>query len=109
MPDCLIAAGCRYVHVDAPGYTAYVDEPSLAQMRARGEDPFRTWQLPDAAITLRQGFGRLIRSREDVGVVAILDPRMHSRGYGRSFLRSLPPAHPVRSHAELSAWLRSDR
>ena len=35
----LVDAGCRYVHVDAPGYTAYVDEPSLAQMRARGEDP----------------------------------------------------------------------
>ena len=35
----LVAAGCRYVHIDAPGFTAYVDEPSLAAMRARGEDP----------------------------------------------------------------------
>ena len=35
----LVDAGCRYVHIDAPGYTAYVDEPTMAQMRARGEDP----------------------------------------------------------------------
>ena len=39
MIEALADAGCRYVHIDAPGYTAYVDEPSLAQMRARGEDP----------------------------------------------------------------------
>ena len=37
--ESLVAAGCRYIHIDAPGFTAYVDEPSLAQMRARGEDP----------------------------------------------------------------------
>ena len=39
----LVDAGCRYVHIDAPGYTAYVDEPSLAAMRARGEDPMRNF------------------------------------------------------------------
>src|SRR3979409_271298 len=39
----LVDAGCRYVHIDAPGYTAYVDEPSLAAMRARGEDPWQTF------------------------------------------------------------------
>ncbi len=37
--ESLVAAGCRYIHIDAPGFTAYVDQPSLAQMRARGEDP----------------------------------------------------------------------
>src|SRR5207244_1532227 len=37
--ESLCAAGCRYIHIDAPGFTAYVDPPSLAQMRARGEDP----------------------------------------------------------------------
>ena len=40
----LVDAGCRYVHVDAPGFTAYVDEPSLQQMRARGEDPERNFE-----------------------------------------------------------------
>jgi len=39
----LVDAGCRYVHIDAPGYTAYVDEPSLAAMRARGEDPWQNF------------------------------------------------------------------
>ena len=39
--ESLVKAGCRYIHIDAPGFTAYVDEPSLAQMRARGEDPQR--------------------------------------------------------------------
>ena len=40
----LVDAGCRYVHIDAPGYTAYVDEPSLAAMRARGEDPMKNFE-----------------------------------------------------------------
>jgi 5-methyltetrahydropteroyltriglutamate--homocysteine methyltransferase len=39
--ESLVQAGCKYIHIDAPGFTAYVDEPSLAQMRARGEDPER--------------------------------------------------------------------
>ena len=42
--ESLAKAGCRYVHIDAPGFTAYVDEPSLAQMRARGEDPQRNFE-----------------------------------------------------------------
>ena len=43
MIKSLVDAGCRYVHIDAPGYTAYVDEPSMAQMRARGEDPMENF------------------------------------------------------------------
>jgi 5-methyltetrahydropteroyltriglutamate--homocysteine methyltransferase len=39
----LVASGCRYVHIDAPGFTAYVDEPTMAQMRARGEDPMQNF------------------------------------------------------------------
>jgi 5-methyltetrahydropteroyltriglutamate--homocysteine methyltransferase len=42
--ESLVKAGCRYIHIDAPGFTAYVDEPSLAQMRARGEDPQRNFE-----------------------------------------------------------------
>ena len=41
--ESLVEAGCRYIHIDAPGFTAYVDEPSLAQMRARGEDPMENF------------------------------------------------------------------
>ncbi len=64
----------------------------LRRCRARGGNPFREEQLPAAALTLRQGFGRLVRHREDRGVVAVLDPRLRRRGYGKWLLRSLPPA-----------------
>jgi 5-methyltetrahydropteroyltriglutamate--homocysteine methyltransferase len=53
----LVDAGCRYVHIDAPGYTAYVDEPSLAAMRARGEDPWRNFARSlEADAALIEGF-----------------------------------------------------
>jgi ATP-dependent DNA helicase DinG len=53
---------------------------------------------------LRQGFGRLIRSSGDRGIVAILDPRLHQKAYGRAFLASLPPARRVQNLAALSTW-----
>jgi 5-methyltetrahydropteroyltriglutamate--homocysteine methyltransferase len=53
----LVDAGCRYVHIDAPGFTAYVDEPSLAQMRRRGEDPMQNFSRSlKAEARLTQGF-----------------------------------------------------
>ena len=48
--------------------------------------------VPAAALSLKQGFGRLIRTTQDRGVVAILDSRIRNKGYGKVFLRSLPPA-----------------
>jgi ATP-dependent DNA helicase DinG len=62
---------------------------------ARGADPFVEYTLPQAVIKLRQGFGRLIRSRDDRGVVALLDSRITRRRYGEVFLDSLPPARLV--------------
>jgi ATP-dependent DNA helicase DinG len=61
-----------------------------------GGDWFREYALPSAILQLRQGFGRLIRSHADRGVIAILDPRLRSRPYGRAFLDSLPPC-PIAS------------
>ena len=58
---------------------------------AAGHNPFFEYQLPEAAIALKQGAGRLIRSAEDSGVLMVCDPRLFSRGYGRVFLESLPP------------------
>ena len=55
--------------------------------------------MPLAILTLLQGFGRLLRHRQDRGVLAILDPRIRTMGYGRRFLASLPPA-PVTSDIE---------
>ena len=57
-----------------------------------GGKPFVQYQVPAAAITLKQGFGRLIRTRRDRGIVAVLDRRIVRRGYGKTMLASLPPA-----------------
>jgi ATP-dependent DNA helicase DinG len=57
-----------------------------------GGDWFGEYAVPSAVLQLRQGFGRLIRGHADQGVVAILDPRLRTRGYGRRFLEALPPA-----------------
>jgi ATP-dependent DNA helicase DinG len=57
--------------------------------------PFRDYQLPQAVLKLKQGFGRLIRSRADRGIVAILDPRVLTKPYGRMFLESLPECRRV--------------
>jgi len=61
----------------------------------QGKDPFMTYSLPEAVIKLRQGYGRLIRSRSDRGAVLLLDRRIHERRYGQVMLRSLPPARRV--------------
>jgi ATP-dependent DNA helicase DinG len=62
---------------------------------AQGGDPFRAYSLPEAVIKLRQGYGRLIRSHTDRGVVLLLDRRVHERWYGQVILRSLPPARRI--------------
>ncbi|HWA97357.1 MAG TPA: helicase C-terminal domain-containing protein [Pirellulales bacterium] len=62
----------------------------LESVRAAGGNPFRDYQLPEAVLKLKQGFGRLIRTRDDRGSVVILDPRVLTKPYGRLFLDSLP-------------------
>lgn len=62
----------------------------LDAIRQAGRNPFRDYQLPEAVIKLRQGFGRLIRTAEDRGIVVILDPRVSTKFYGKLFLDGLP-------------------
>jgi ATP-dependent DNA helicase DinG len=59
-----------------------------------GQDPFGTYHIPRAALALAQGFGRLIRHRSDRGIVALLDKRAATRGYGKKVLAGLPPDCP---------------
>jgi ATP-dependent DNA helicase DinG len=60
-----------------------------------GGVPFREYQLPEAAIKLKQGFGRLIRTSNDTGQVVILDPRVRTKAYGKLLLESLPECRVV--------------
>jgi Rad3-related DNA helicase len=74
-----------------------VHEARIARMKARkekgdDEDWFVEYVLPQAVLQLKQGVGRLLRSDDDRGVIAILDPRLLTKGYGKSIQRALPPA-----------------
>lgn len=64
----------------------------ISAIQSRGGQPFHEYQIPLATLTLLQGLGRLIRTRTDRGVLAVLDPRLTRMNYGRRFLASLPPA-----------------
>jgi ATP-dependent DNA helicase DinG len=71
------------------------------RLKEQGEQPFMKYLVPSAALTLKQGFGRLIRTRKDRGIVAILDSRLAKKGYGRVLLRSLPEASRCRTMPEV--------
>jgi ATP-dependent DNA helicase DinG len=76
----------------------------IEAIRARGGDPFGEYQVPLAILALQQGLGRLIRHRRDRGLLAVLDPRLKTKGYGRRFVASLPPAPVVHDLARVSAF-----
>jgi ATP-dependent DNA helicase DinG len=63
----------------------------VERLREEGRDPFNEYILPRAALKLKQGFGRLIRTATDTGEVHILDGRVLTRSYGKRLLRALPP------------------
>jgi len=71
-----------------------VTKARLEYMAANGQSAFSDFQLPSAALTLKQGVGRLIRDVEDKGVLVLCDPRLSSKGYGKVFIKSLP-AMPI--------------
>ena len=80
------------------------DDPLLAarldKLKADGGNPFVDWQLPQAAISLKQGAGRLIRTETDRGVLMICDPRLTDKPYGRRIWQALPPMRRTRELAD---------
>ena len=77
-------------------------EARIEYLRQRGENPFMTYQVPAAVITLKQGLGRLIRSKQDKGILSILDNRLLTKKYGQLFLDSLPKCRIVRELDEVN-------
>jgi ATP-dependent DNA helicase DinG len=65
-------------------------EAKLELIEQRGGDPFTEYSLPEAILKLRQGVGRLIRTKTDRGIIVILDNRVVTKAYGRAFMRALP-------------------
>ncbi len=72
-----------------------VVEARIEDIQTRGGNSFMEYNLPEAIIRLKQGFGRLIRTKNDAGIVAILDPRIRTKFYGKWFLNSLPKCQIV--------------
>ncbi len=120
-PSVLFAAHSFWEGVDVPGEAlslviidrlpfASPGDPVVAarirQLESRGLEAFGGYQLPQAALALRQGFGRLIRTRADRGIVALLDRRIVTKSYGRAFLSSLPPARRLDDREALEAWFQ---
>jgi ATP-dependent DNA helicase DinG len=89
--SCVIIDKLPFASPGDPVLQARIDA-----LRQRGGNPFMTFQLPQAAIALKQGAGRLIRDESDHGVLVICDPRLLSKPYGKIFIRSLPPMTKTR-------------
>jgi len=118
----LFATASFWEGVDVPGSALRLvvidklpfDVPSDPVVAARcerldqsGESSFMRYLVPAAALSLKQGFGRLIRTTQDRGVVAILDSRIRRKGYGKVFLQSLPPARVCDTLGEVQELLIS--
>jgi ATP-dependent DNA helicase DinG len=112
----LVATASFWQGVDVPGdalrlvvlekipFPVPTEPVTMARARAlesEGKNPFMELHLPIAKIALKQGFGRLIRSRADRGIVALLDERVHRRGYGKGLLAALPPARRTSDMGEV--------
>ncbi|MBC9783501.1 DEAD/DEAH box helicase [Heliobacterium chlorum] len=98
--SCVILVKLPFGVPDEP-----VVEAKVKAIERRGGRSFNEYSLPECIIKMKQGFGRLIRTRSDRGIVAILDPRVRAKGYGWQILSSLPPAQEIRSLVNVDLFL----
>ncbi len=99
----------RLVIIDKLPFASPADPVLQAKMRAleeAGEKPFMSYQVPQAILSLKQGVGRLIRDEQDRGVVVLMDPRVKTKSYGRSFIKSLPPMKIAQDQDEVVKFLQ---
>jgi ATP-dependent DNA helicase DinG len=101
--SCVVIDKLPFASPDDPVLQARLDA-----VRRAGGNPFRDWQIPAAAIALKQGAGRLIRDVHDRGVLVLCDPRLATKAYGKLFLASLPPMPRTRVLADVQAFLEGD-
>lgn len=94
--SCVIIDKLPFASPGEPVVAARIDA-----YKARGRNPFISYQLPGAIIAMKQGAGRLIRDESDTGVLMVCDPRLVGRPYGQLFLQSLPPMRRTRSLGEV--------
>ena len=97
--SCVVIARLPFAQVADP-----IIEARSEQIERDGGSPFRDYYLPEAVIRFRQGFGRLIRTKRDRGIVVVTDPRIATKGYGAVFRRSIPASvHTVADLPEMLA------
>ena len=101
--SCVVIDKLPFASPGDPVTSARIDA-----INARGGDAFAEYQVPLAILSLQQGLGRLIRHRSDRGVLAVLDPRLATMGYGRRFLAALPPAPVTRDLGAVDRFFQVD-
>lgn len=102
--SCVILVKLPFSVPDDP-----LTQAKINSIRRSGGNPFYSYSLPEAVLRLRQGFGRLIRTKDDRGVVVILDPRVKTTSYGRYFIEDLPTCREATCLDDIGLFLQREQ